>query len=104
LCKKKNGSFYPRFVLGDVVLIVIPFPLCYSVLKYDMQNLEIPTISILGTLVKSGVRVLVYRLVSLLDITISPLVTLSYTFEQAKLFFSAVEIKIQQYLCLEHGL
>ena len=49
---------------GVVVLIVIPFPLCYRVLKYDMQNLEIPTISILGTLVKSGVRVLVYRLVS----------------------------------------
>jgi len=26
-----------------------------------MQNLEIPTISILGALAKSGIRVLVYR-------------------------------------------
>lgn len=33
---------------------------CSGVLKYNMQNLEIPTINILGTLVKSGVRVLVY--------------------------------------------
>ncbi|XLS81933.1 hypothetical protein HN51_047764 [Arachis hypogaea] len=33
---------------------------CSDVLKYDMQNLEVPTISILGTLVKSGIRVLVY--------------------------------------------
>lgn len=33
---------------------------CSGVLKYDMQNLEIPTISILGKLVKSGVRVLVF--------------------------------------------
>lgn len=44
--------------------MVIPFSLCDRVLKYNMQNLEIPTINILGTLVKSGVRVLVYRLVS----------------------------------------
>ncbi|KAL4275603.1 hypothetical protein AHAS_Ahas20G0123700 [Arachis hypogaea] len=34
---------------------------CKSVLKYDMQNLEVPTISFLGTLVNSGIRVLVYR-------------------------------------------
>ncbi|RZB86586.1 Serine carboxypeptidase-like 45 isoform C [Glycine soja] len=33
---------------------------CSDVLKYDMQNLEIPTISILGALAKSGIRVLVY--------------------------------------------
>lgn len=33
---------------------------CSGVLRYDMQNLEIPTISILGALVKSGIRVLVY--------------------------------------------
>ncbi|XP_019442927.1 PREDICTED: serine carboxypeptidase-like 45 isoform X2 [Lupinus angustifolius] len=33
---------------------------CSYILKYDMQNLEVPTISILGTLVKSGIRVLVY--------------------------------------------
>ncbi|KAE9612495.1 hypothetical protein Lal_00033256 [Lupinus albus] len=34
--------------------------LCSYILKYEMQNLEVPTISILGTLVKSGIRVLVY--------------------------------------------
>ncbi|XP_045824949.1 serine carboxypeptidase-like 45 [Trifolium pratense] len=42
-------------------LVGIPlWSTCSGVLKYDMQNLEIPTISILGKLVKSGVRVLVY--------------------------------------------
>ncbi|CAI8616006.1 unnamed protein product [Vicia faba] len=33
---------------------------CSPVLVYDFQNLENPTISLLGTLVKSGVRVLAY--------------------------------------------
>lgn len=33
---------------------------CSVVLKYDMQNLEVPTIHVLGKLVKSGIRVLVY--------------------------------------------
>ncbi|XP_010055744.2 serine carboxypeptidase-like 45 [Eucalyptus grandis] len=33
---------------------------CSSVLKYEMQNLEIPTVSILGELAKSGIHVLVY--------------------------------------------
>ncbi|KAL3755118.1 hypothetical protein ACJRO7_002224 [Eucalyptus globulus] len=33
---------------------------CSYVLKYEYQNLEIPTISILGELVKSGIQVLVY--------------------------------------------
>ncbi|KAK7286668.1 hypothetical protein RJT34_21831 [Clitoria ternatea] len=33
---------------------------CSTVLRYDYQNLEIPTISILGSLVKYGIRVLVY--------------------------------------------
>ncbi|KAL3028389.1 hypothetical protein AAZX31_03G109400 [Glycine max] len=33
---------------------------CSSVLHYDYQNLEIPTIPILGSLVNSGIRVLVY--------------------------------------------
>ncbi|KAK7336434.1 hypothetical protein VNO77_16975 [Canavalia gladiata] len=33
---------------------------CSGVLLYDYQNLEIPTIPILGSLVKSGIRVLVY--------------------------------------------
>ncbi|WVZ04603.1 hypothetical protein V8G54_017949 [Vigna mungo] len=34
--------------------------LCHRVLHYDYRNLEIPTIPILGSLVKSGIRVLVY--------------------------------------------
>ncbi|XP_056177488.1 serine carboxypeptidase-like 45 [Syzygium oleosum] len=33
---------------------------CSEVLRYEYQNLEIPTISILGELVKSGIHVLVY--------------------------------------------
>ncbi|KAH1257954.1 Serine carboxypeptidase-like 45 [Glycine max] len=33
---------------------------CSSVLHYDYQNLEVPTIPILGSLVKSSIRVLVY--------------------------------------------
>ncbi|XP_027928664.1 serine carboxypeptidase-like 45 isoform X1 [Vigna unguiculata] len=33
---------------------------CSSVLHYDYRNLEIPTIPILGSLAKSGIRVLVY--------------------------------------------
>ncbi|GMY19565.1 serine carboxypeptidase-like 45 isoform X2 [Fagus crenata] len=31
-----------------------------SVLRYDLKNLEIPTIGVVGSLVKSGIRVLVY--------------------------------------------
>ncbi|KAL6523300.1 Serine carboxypeptidase-like 45 [Orobanche gracilis] len=34
--------------------------MCSDILHYDMQNTEIPTIGILGSLVKSGIRVLVY--------------------------------------------
>ncbi|PIN25022.1 Serine carboxypeptidases (lysosomal cathepsin A) [Handroanthus impetiginosus] len=34
--------------------------ICSDILRYEMQNLEIPTIGILGSLVKSGIRVLVY--------------------------------------------
>jgi hypothetical protein len=37
------------------------FPFCYSVLEYELLNLQIPTINIVGSLVKSGIRVLVYR-------------------------------------------
>ncbi|KAG8372147.1 hypothetical protein BUALT_Bualt12G0036200 [Buddleja alternifolia] len=35
--------------------------ICSEVLDYEMQNLEIPTIGILGRLVGLGIRVLVYR-------------------------------------------
>ncbi|KQJ88429.1 hypothetical protein BRADI_4g17900v3 [Brachypodium distachyon] len=34
---------------------------CSSVLQYELLNLQIPTINIVGSLVKSGIRVLVYR-------------------------------------------
>lgn len=37
------------------------FLFCYSVLEYELLNLQIPTINIVGSLVKSGIRVLVYR-------------------------------------------
>ncbi|XP_023888952.1 serine carboxypeptidase-like 45 isoform X1 [Quercus suber] len=33
---------------------------CSDVIKYEMQNLEVPTIHVLGELAKSGIRVLVY--------------------------------------------
>lgn len=34
---------------------------CYSILEYELLNLQIPTINVVGSLVKSGIRVLVYR-------------------------------------------
>ncbi|CAL0305209.1 unnamed protein product [Lupinus luteus] len=33
---------------------------CSNVLDYDMLNLEVPTLSVVGSLVKAGVRVLIY--------------------------------------------
>ncbi|XP_050881724.1 serine carboxypeptidase-like 45 isoform X2 [Lathyrus oleraceus] len=41
---------------AKLVGIITTWFTCSEVLKYDMQNLEVPTISILGTLVKSGRR------------------------------------------------
>lgn len=39
-----------------------PLPLCgRSVLEYDFLNLEIPTINVVGSLVRAGIPVLVYR-------------------------------------------
>ena len=35
--------------------------LYFSVVHYDLRNLEIPTIDVVGSLVNSGIRVLVYR-------------------------------------------
>jgi hypothetical protein len=50
------------FFLHVLILVtLVVFFLNNSVVKYDMQNLEIPTIHVLGALVKSGIRVLVYR-------------------------------------------
>ncbi|PSS01729.1 Serine carboxypeptidase-like [Actinidia chinensis var. chinensis] len=39
---------------------VTEWSICSDVIRYDMQNLEIPTIGVLGSLVKSGIRVMVY--------------------------------------------
>ncbi|KAH6817643.1 serine carboxypeptidase-like 45 [Perilla frutescens var. frutescens] len=39
---------------------VTRWSVCSDVVHYHMQDLEIPTISVLGTLVKSGIRVLAY--------------------------------------------
>ncbi|KAE8125151.1 hypothetical protein FH972_019985 [Carpinus fangiana] len=39
---------------------VTTWGICSEVVKYEMQNLEIPTIHVLGALLKSGIRVLVY--------------------------------------------
>lgn len=40
---------------------VMLFKFLCSVVNYDMLNLEIPTVNIVGSLVSSGIRVLVYR-------------------------------------------
>ncbi|KAG4912877.1 hypothetical protein JHK86_053310 [Glycine max] len=47
-----NQMTYPSYLTLSI--------LCYRVLHYDRRNLEIPTISILGALVNSNIRVLVY--------------------------------------------
>ncbi|PON45382.1 Serine carboxypeptidase-like [Parasponia andersonii] len=39
---------------------VTQWTVCSDVVKYDVRNLEVPTIHVLGTLVKSGIQVLVY--------------------------------------------
>ncbi|KAG5556012.1 hypothetical protein RHGRI_006596 [Rhododendron griersonianum] len=39
---------------------ITQWSVCSDVLHYDMQNLETPTVPVLGSLVKSGIRVLVY--------------------------------------------
>ncbi|XP_038692282.1 serine carboxypeptidase-like 45 [Tripterygium wilfordii] len=42
-------------------LVGVPqWTVCSDVLKYEMQNLEVPTLSVLGVLIKSGIRILVY--------------------------------------------
>lgn len=45
----------------NTTYITTTFRFCYSVLEYELLNLQIPTINIVGSLVKSGIRVLVYR-------------------------------------------
>ncbi|XP_018812409.1 serine carboxypeptidase-like 45 isoform X1 [Juglans regia] len=39
---------------------VTRWSICSEIVKYNMQNLEVPTVPVLGELVKSGIRVLVY--------------------------------------------
>lgn len=63
-----NAEFFPIHfriktkLLACMICILTCF-LClqHSTVKYDMQNLETPIIPVLGALVKSGIRVLVYR-------------------------------------------
>lgn len=64
----RRGLSY--FYSYNILTCIVPFEfygfnhfhsLDDSVLHYDMQNLEIPTVPVLGSLVKSGIRVLVYR-------------------------------------------
>jgi len=55
--------------------------LCFghSVLDYELLNLQIPTINIVGALVKSGIRVLVYRYFERLRLSFFPLRSLFQT-------------------------
>ncbi|GMY19567.1 serine carboxypeptidase-like 45, partial [Fagus crenata] len=52
--KEVQTAFHARLV-G-----VTNWTICSDVIQYEMQNLEVPTIHVLGELVKSGIRVLVY--------------------------------------------
>ncbi|XP_059646036.1 serine carboxypeptidase-like 45 isoform X2 [Cornus florida] len=47
-------------VLHARLVGVTKWTVCSEVVRYDMQDLEVPTIHVLGSLVKSGIRVLVY--------------------------------------------
>lgn len=44
----------------DLLFVSVPHG---SVLNYDVLNVEIPTISTVGWLVKAGIPVLIYRLI-----------------------------------------
>lgn len=55
-----SGRFWPSMILC-LNMHSKCFRFCYSVLQYELLNLQIPTINIVGSLVKSGIRVLVYR-------------------------------------------
>jgi serine carboxypeptidase-like clade II len=48
-------------MLEEQCLTGVSALICYSVLDYELLNLQIPTINVVGSLVKSGIRVLVYR-------------------------------------------
>ena len=52
-----------KFFFKSYFMVVFSF--YNSVVKYEMQNLEVPTIHVLGELAKSGIRVLVYRYIKL---------------------------------------
>ncbi|KAI8562537.1 hypothetical protein RHMOL_Rhmol03G0043500 [Rhododendron molle] len=66
VCSERGLSYFYGY---NILTCIVPFEfdafnhfhsLDDSVLHYDMQNLEIPTVPVLGSLVKSGIRVLVY--------------------------------------------
>ncbi|KAB1222170.1 Serine carboxypeptidase-like 45 [Morella rubra] len=52
--KEVREAFHARLI-G-----VTTWSVCSEVVKYDQQSLEVPTIHVLGALVKSGIRVFVY--------------------------------------------
>jgi hypothetical protein len=52
---------FSAFYSSCDIFAMVVFFLNNRVVKYEMQNLEIPTIHVLGALLKSGIRVLVYR-------------------------------------------
>lgn len=64
-----SSSFYLRLYTLLTIALVTPSKnlillIAYidtSILDYQMLNLEIPTISLVGSLVKAGIPVLVYR-------------------------------------------
>lgn len=64
-----SNSFYLRLYTLFTIALVTPSKnlillIAYidtSILDYQMLNLEIPTISLVGSLVKAGIPVLVYR-------------------------------------------
>ncbi|KAG5242518.1 serine carboxypeptidase [Salix suchowensis] len=69
-CVKEKSSQYLNMkdvqealhaqLVGVTRWTVMLFNLLCSVVNYDMLNLEIPTVNIVGSLVSSGIRVLVY--------------------------------------------
>jgi hypothetical protein len=68
MARINNIEMWFNFVMGGIyvvqfcIKVLIPkISLCYRVLVYNFSNLENPTTSLLGTLVKAGVRVLAYR-------------------------------------------
>lgn len=46
-------------VINQTVVTVLHY--VNSILDYNMLNLEVPTLHVVGSIIKAGVRVLIYR-------------------------------------------